>query len=42
MGIVLRQGSVLPTLLFIVNMNFIDSNSEVDEGITVRSCFTNR
>jgi len=41
MGIGLPQGYVLSPLLFIVYMNWIDNQSRVDEGVTVRSCRIN-
>jgi len=38
----LRQGCVLSPLLFIVyNINWINSHSRVDEGVTVESCRIN-
>jgi len=41
-GVGLRQGYRLSPLFFIVYMNWIDSRSRVNKGITVRSCWTNR
>jgi len=38
----LQEGCVLSPLLFIFRMNWIDSRSRVEEGVTVGSCKINR
>ena len=42
MGVGLRQGCVLPPLLFIVYMNWIDKCSPADECVTIGNCKISR